>query len=417
MTDCKYDVVVVGGGAAGMMAAICAAQHGARTLLLERNEKLGKKLYITGKGRCNLTNDCDRDELMRNTVRNGRFLYSAYATLDNRALMRMVQELGVPLKTERGGRVFPQSDHASDINRALTRALAQYGAQVRLHSRVAALQCDEGRVSGVTLAGGETVAAKAVVLATGGLSYAVTGSDGDGHRMAAQNGHVVTDCTPSLVPIVIQEPWVAQLQGLALKNVRLGLYRRGKRIFEDIGEMLFTHFGVSGPLVLTASATISGQPIDEFSLRLDMKPGLDETRLDQRLLRDLDENANRQIANTLPALLPQRMVRPVLELCAIAPEAPCHQITRAQRRLLGETIKSLALTPTGLRGWDEAVITRGGVACQQVDPSTLQSRVLPGLYFAGELLDVDALTGGFNLQLAFSTGYLAGAQSARASQA
>ncbi|MDD3243188.1 MAG: NAD(P)/FAD-dependent oxidoreductase [Eubacteriales bacterium] len=408
------DVLVIGGGPAGMMAALTAAQGGARVTLLERNEKLGKKLYITGKGRCNLTNACDSEELVRSTVRNGRFLYSAYAAFDNRAVMEMIEGLGVPLKVERGNRVFPQSEHASDITRALTRALERAGVAVRLRARVAEVLAEQGAVRGVRLSDGQVLEADAVILTTGGMSYPVTGSDGDGHRMAAAQGVALTPCTPSLTPVETAQDWPKRLQGLSLKNVRLTLLKKGKKRYSEIGEMLFTHFGVSGPLVLTASTFLSGEDLGLYTLQVDMKPGLDAQKLDERIYRDLEEAPNRQWGNILPALLPQRMVGEVLALCGIAPDTLCHQVTREQRRALGERIKALEMTPAALRGWEEAIITRGGVRCGEVDPKTMAAKAVKGLFFAGELLDVDAVTGGFNLQIAFSTGYTAGKSAAEA---
>jgi len=345
-------------------------------------------------------------------VRNGRFLYSAYAAFDNRSLMEMMEQLGVPLVVERGNRVFPASQRASDITRALTRALERAGVQIFLNSRVQKLLVREGAVCGVSLFGGRRIEADSVVLATGGLSYPITGSQGDGYTMAGQWGHGLVPCTPSLTPVETAEQWPCRLQGLALKNVRLTLYKKGKKKFSDIGEMLFTHFGISGPLVLTVSAHISGDDLSTYTMALDMKPGLDAEKLDERILRDLEAAPNRQWGNLLPALLPQRMVGEVLALCDVSPQLLSHQVTREQRHALGERIKNLTLTPAALRGWDEAIVTRGGIPCKEVEPGTMASRLVSGLYFAGEMIDLDGVTGGFNLQIAFSTGYVAGMNAA-----
>lgn len=433
-------VIVVGGGAAGMMAAIAAAQAGARVTLLERNEKLGKKLFITGKGRCNVTNAGDMDNLFSHVMTNGKFLYSAFYDFDNRAVMELLEAEGCPLKTERGERVFPVSDHSSDVISALTRALKRRQVEICLHTRVKSLWWEElsdesteegeplrkpvestkrGRnnvsrkICGVQLADGKRLAADRVILATGGLSYASTGSTGDGYGFARDTGHKVTDCKPSLVPFRIKEEWCRELMGLSLRNVRLSLYQGKKQIYQDFGEMLFTHFGVSGPLVLSASSYYTAKCRGEAGLLLDLKPALDEQQLDKRVLRDFEESKNKQFKNALGQLFPAKLIPVMIRLSGILPEKPVNEITRQERRAFVELIKALPMTVTGVQGYEEAVITKGGVAVRDVNPSTMESKKVQGLYFAGELLDLDALTGGYNLQIAWSTGHLAGVSAGR----
>ncbi|MCM1175447.1 MAG: NAD(P)/FAD-dependent oxidoreductase [Blautia sp.] len=424
-------VIVTGGGAAGMMAAISAAERGHRVLLLEQNGKLGKKLFITGKGRCNVTNACEMDKLFENVVSNPKFLYSAFYGFDNRKVMALLEEAGCPLKTERGERVFPASDHSSDIIAALQRLLKKGGVEVRLHTKVQKLLTEpllteplltepfpaealpagtsSMRVRGVCLADGTKEEADAVILATGGLSYPSTGSTGDGFRMAEELGHTKKGCVPALVPLTVSESWCQSLQGLSLKNVSL-LMREGKKVrYEGFGEMLFTHFGVSGPLVLSASSFYGKcKKREEVFLELDLKPALSEEQLDKRLLRDFEENQKKQFKNALGGLFPIRLIPVMVGLSGIAPEKKVNEVTKEERRKLLELIKHLRLHVTGTRGLDEAIITQGGISVKEVNPSTMESRRIRGLYFAGELLDVDALTGGFNLQIAWATGHLAG---------
>ena len=401
------NVAVIGGGAAGQLAAIKAAEHGHAVTLFEQNEKLGKKLFITGKGRCNLTNACDRDGFFRHVVRNPRFLYSAYAHFDSAAIVHLIESAGVPTKTERGQRVFPASDKSSDILKALERTVRAAGVRVRLNTRVEAVLANGDRVTGVRVAG--TVEPfDAVILATGGLSYPSTGSTGDGLRFAMTLGHTVTPPVGSLIPLETAESWCEELSGLTLKNVTLTAYdAKGKEVYSELGEMLFTHFGVSGPLVLSASALLAEHP-EGAVLSIDLKPGLTEEQLDARLLRDLAANAKKTFGGALYGLLPQRLLGIVLEAAGIDAKMSAGNCSKAQRRALVETLKGLKLHVTGARPIAEAIVTRGGVKVSEVNPSTMESKKVKNLFFAGELLDVDAFTGGFNLQIAWSTGALAG---------
>lgn len=414
-------VIVTGGGAAGMIAAIGAAEQGHQVLLLEQNEKLGKKLFITGKGRCNVTNACEMDKLFENVISNPKFLYSAFYGFDNRKMMALLEEAGCPLKTERGERVFPASDHSSDIIAALQRLLKKKRVEVRLHTKVQRLltkplltepllaKLPSACVCGVCLADGTKEETDAVILATGGISYPSTGSTGDGYRIAEEVGHTRKNCVPALVPLTISEEWCRPLQGLSLKNVSLTMFEGKKKRYEGFGEMLFTHFGVSGPLVLSASSFYGKcKKKEEVFLEIDLKPALSEEQLDKRLLRDFEENQNKQFKNALNSLFPAKLVPVMIELSGILPEKKVNEITREERKKLLELTKHLKLRVTGTRGLAEAVITQGGISVREVNPSTMESKLVKGLYFAGEILDVDALTGGFNLQIAWSTGHLAG---------
>ena len=405
----REQAVVIGGGAAGMIAAAAAAENGRPVILLEKNEKLGKKLYITGKGRCNVTNACNSDKFFENIVSNPKFLYSAFHEFDNSRFMEFLKENGCSLKVERGERVFPVSDHASDVTAAFQRLLRKRGVQIRLHSAVCSILTEEGQVMGVRLADGSEIPAGSVILATGGLSYRTTGSSGDGHRMAQDLGHKVKECVPALVPLEIREDWCKKLQGLSLKNVSLVMTCGKKKLYEGFGEMLFTHFGVSGPLVLSASSYYgkAKEPAD-VQLTVDLKPALEPEQLDKRILRDFEENVNRQFKNALGGLYPAKLIPVMIERTGIDPEKKVHEITRQERRRLVELTKQFTMQVQGKRGFEEAVITQGGVAVKEVNPSTMESKIVQGLYFAGEILDLDALTGGFNLQIAWSTGYLAG---------
>lgn len=409
----KDRAVVIGGGAAGMMAAAAAAENGRPVILLEKNEKLGKKIYITGKGRCNVTNACGQDKFFENIVSNPKFLYSAFHTFDNKRLETFLENNGCHLKEERGERVFPVSDHASDVTAAFERFLKKNGVQVRLHSEVRSIETDGRRITGVTIADGSLISAGSVIVATGGLSYPVTGSTGDGHRMAQSLGHTVKDCVPSLVSLETEEDWVKKLQGLSLKNVSLTMSCGKKKLYQGFGEMLFTHYGVSGPLVLSASSFYGKKKgADAVLLTIDLKPALSEEQLDKRILRDFEENRNRQFKNALGGLYPAKLISVMIERSGIDPEKRVHEVTKQERRRLVELTKAFTLRVKGKRGFDEAVITQGGVSVKEINPSTMESKLIEGLYFAGEVLDLDGLTGGFNLQIAWSTGYLAGISSA-----
>lgn len=407
MRDTAWDVAVIGGGAAGCMAALTAAKTGARVLLLERNPKLGRKLYITGKGRCNVTNDCPAQEVLAHIPHNSRFLTSAITRFPPESVKDFFQRAGVPLKTERGGRVFPQSDRAADIIDALLHALRRARVEIQ-QDRARSLATEGGRIGGVKGEKGQ-YHCKAVVLATGGVSYPLTGSTGDGYEMAAALGHEILPPRPSLVPLVAEQPFCAQMQGLSLRNVAVRVKDgRKKVIFHEQGELLFTHFGLSGPLILSASAHMRDFEKEHYYINLDLKPALDEEKLDKRLLRDLEENANRDFHNVLEGLVPRLMVPVLVELTGIPAEEKAHSVTKAQRRRLLDTLKCLRIDIKGPRPVEEAIVTSGGVKVSEVNPTTMASKLAPGVYFAGEVLDVDAYTGGFNLQLAWSTGRAAG---------
>lgn len=399
-------VVVIGGGAAGMMAALSARRAGARVILVEPNEKLGRKLYITGKGRCNLTNNTTPEGVLRHVPRNGRFLYSAVTRFPPAAVMEYFETLGVPLKTERGGRVFPCSDRAADVIDALFFALKKAGVTL-LRDRATALEIQEGRVTGVVLEV-QTLAAGAVILATGGLSYPATGSTGDGYRLAQEAGHTIVEPRPSLVPLEEAGDTCARMQGLSLKNVTLTLKNQKKKaVFQEQGEMLFTHFGLSGPLVLSASAHANWAK-DTYTAVIDLKPALDEERLEARILRDVAQAPNKAFHNFLEGLLPRLLIPVAGERAQIPADLPVNAMTRAQRRRLMEVMKHFAIPIAGPRPIKEAIITAGGVKTGEVDPGSMMSKKTAGLFLAGELLDVDAYTGGFNLQIAWCTGRAAG---------
>lgn len=399
--------VVIGGGAAGMMAAITAARAGAAVTLLEPNERLGKKLNITGKGRCNVTNDSACDELIAHVPRNGRFLYSAFSRWDGRDTMAFFESLGVPLKVERGKRVYPASDRSFDVSAALERELRRLNVRLA-RDRAEALLIKDGRVAGVK-GERERYDADAAIVATGGVSYPATGSTGDGYRFAKQAGHTVVPPRASLVPLVSGDPDCAAMQGLSLRNVTLTVKnRKDKVIFEELGELLFTHFGVSGPLVLSASAHMRDFEKDSYRLIIDLKPALDEKKLDERLLRDLAERSNQNFDNLLGGLVPKSMIPVLVRRTGIPADTKAHSVTKEQRRRLLDALKAFEVPVAGPRGVEEAIVTSGGVKVGEVDPGTMASKLLPGLYFAGEVLDVDAYTGGFNLQIAWATGRAAG---------
>ena len=401
-------IVVAGGGAAGMMAAICAARMGAYVTLIERNQKVGRKLYITGKGRCNVTNHCSPEEVRAAVPRNGKFLYSTLEHTPPAWVEEFFRNLGVELKVERGNRVFPQSDQAADIIDALFGELKRLRAPI-VHDRLTQVLLEEGAVSGVRLESGGEIACKAVILATGGLSYPATGSTGDGHRLAGALGHTVVDVKPSLVPLESPDPFCGQMQGLALKNVALTVKNQKKKtVFQEQGELLFTHFGLSGPLVLSASAHMRDFEKEQYTCAIDLKPALDEATLDARLVRELSAGANKDMDNLLGALAPRLLVPVLLERADIPGNKKAHDLTKGERRRLLELFKNFTVAVSGPRPIDEAIITSGGVKVSEVDPRTMGSKKVPGLFFAGEMLDVDAYTGGFNLQIAWATGRAAG---------
>ena len=404
-------LVVIGGGAAGMMAALAARGAGCPVTLLEPNEKLGRKLYITGKGRCNLTNNCSTDQVLRNVPHNGRFLYSAVTRFPPAAVMEYFKGLGVPLKTERGGRVFPCSDKAADVVDALYFTLQRENVKI-LRGRARKILTKEGIVTGVMTETGE-IPGKAVILATGGASYPMTGSTGDGYAMAEELGHTILPPRGSLVPLEEEGSLCGRMQGLSLRNVELTVKnRKNKTVFQEQGEMLFTHFGLSGPLVLSASAHMREFETDRYYVLIDLKPALDHQKLEQRVLRDFGQQPNREFHNMLEGLLPRLMIPVVTELSGIPPELPVNAVTKAQRRSLVELLKSFRVDIRGPRPVKEAIITAGGVKTGEIDPGTMMSKKVPGLFFAGEIIDVDAYTGGFNLQIAWCTGRAAGENAA-----
>ena len=402
-------ILVIGGGAAGMFAAIAAGRKGYSVSLFEKNEKLGKKLFITGKGRCNLTNACDMEVLFESVVTNSRFLYSSFYGFTNQDTIAFFEELGLPTKVERGERVFPRSDHSSDVIRVLEQELKRLGVRVFLNREVREIREKDGRFQEIVLADGKKVEGDACIVATGGISYRTTGSTGDGYRFARELGHTVKECRPSLVPMETGEGWTRELQGLSLRNVSAAIYDGKKKLYEEFGEMLFTHYGVSGPLMLTASSYVGEKLISHpLKLVIDLKPALSQEQLDHRILRDFEENKNRQFKNSLGKLFPSKLIPVMVDLSGINPEKKVHEISREERRAFVELVKALPMTLTGLRGFNEAIITKGGVYTKEIDPGTMESRLVKGLYFAGEVLDLDAVTGGFNLQIAWSTGYAAG---------
>ena len=407
-------VIIIGGGAAGMFAAIAAAKNGHQVTLYEKNEKLGKKIFITGKGRCNITNAADMEELFDAVVTNSKFLYSSFYGYTNQNVIDFFEDAGVPVKIERGNRVFPTSDHSSDVIRALEREMKKAGVKVCLNTEVKSVEAENGKFNRVVLKDTTTRTADACIVATGGLSYRSTGSTGDGFRFAESVGHKVTQCFPSLVPMETKEPWICELQGLSLRNVEAKILDGKKELYKDFGEMLFTHFGVSGPLIISASSYVGKKFMDkkgqkkELTLEIDLKPALTEEQLDQRVLRDFEENHNRQFKNAITKLFPTKLIPVMLELGGIDPEKKVNSIEKEERKQFVHLMKHFRMTLTGLRDYPEAIITKGGVNVKEIDPGTMESKLVKGLYFAGEVLDLDALTGGFNLQIAWSTGYAAG---------
>lgn len=403
-------VLVIGGGAAGMMAALFAARNGHEVRLYEKNEKLGKKLFITGKGRCNVTNAGDMDTLFQSVIGNPKFLYSAFYGFTNEQVMDLFEELGVPLKVERGNRVFPVSDHSSDVIGALSRELRRLGVEVNLHTEVKSIVTEnQTAFREIVLKNGKRIAGDSCIVATGGISYVSTGSTGDGYRFAKETGHTVTELLPSLVPMEVKEWYAKELQGLSLRNVNAAIYDGKKKLYEEFGEMLFTHYGVSGPIIISASSKV-GKKLKDKNLRLciDLKPALTAEQLDQRILRDFEENRNKQFKNSVDKLFPSKLKPVMIELSEISPEKKVNEISREERERFVNLIKNFEMTLTGLRGYNEAIITKGGVSVKDIDPGTMESKKVQGLYFIGEVLDLDALTGGFNLQIAWSTAAAAG---------
>lgn len=404
-------VIVVGGGAAGMMAAITAARHGHEVILFEKNEKLGKKLYITGKGRCNITNASDMEVLFDNVMSNRKFLYSAFYGFDNNQVVQFFEDIGVKTKVERGGRVFPQSDKSSDVISGLQREMNRLGVKIHFCAEVKEILCENEIAIGVKVMEQSkeiSYPADAVMIATGGISYPSTGSTGDGYAFAKQLGHKVTKLSQSLVPFQIKEEYIKQMQGLSLRNVSMRLFADKKKIYEDFGEMLFTHFGISGPLVLSASSYVAPY-VDkqELTVCIDLKAALTEEQLDTRILRDFSEMQNKQFKNALDKLLPKKMIPVMIELSGIDAGKPIHSVTKNERIKLVKLLKNMELHVERLRGFNEAIITKGGISVKEINPSTMESNLVKDLYFIGEVLDLDALTGGYNLQIAWSTAYLA----------
>ena len=396
-----------------MMAAISAAECGARVSLLEKNEKLGKKLFITGKGRCNLTNAADIEEFFRAVISNPKFLYSAFYSFTNEQTIAFFESLGLKTKVERGGRVFPQSDHSSDVISALSRELSRRKADVLLHTEVKELIIEEGRAAGVLLSSGKKLYADAVIVASGGISYPSTGSTGDGYRFAESCGHRVTELSPALVPMEVKEWYAKELMGLSLRNIQIRITEGKKKLYEEFGEMLFTHYGVTGPVILSASSVVGNRlKQKELTLHIDLKPALSEEQLDKRVLREFEANHNRQFKNAVDSLFPAKLKPVMVELSEIPEDKKVHEITKEERLRFVRLIKDFTMTLTNLRGYNEAIITKGGVSVKEVDPGTMESKKVSGLYFAGEVLDLDAVTGGYNLQIAWSTGYLAGMSAA-----
>ncbi|HIW41246.1 MAG TPA: NAD(P)/FAD-dependent oxidoreductase [Candidatus Mediterraneibacter vanvlietii] len=410
-------VLIVGGGAAGMMAAVTAARQGDEVSLFEKNEKLGKKLFITGKGRCNITNAADIEAFFRAMNSNPKFMYSGFYSFTNDQVIQFFEDLGVQTKIERGDRVFPVSDHSSDVINALSREMKRLGVQIYLHSEVRELLVEElsdadgteMTVSGVVLASGKKIRGDSVIVTTGGASYPSTGSTGDGYRFAKACGHKVTDLLPALVPMEVKEWYAGELMGLSLRNIEIKITDGKKKLYEEFGEMLFTHYGVTGPVILSASSVVGRRlKQKELTLHIDLKPALAEEQLDKRVLRDFESNHNRQFKNAVDGLFPAKLKPVMVELSGIPEEKKVNEITKEERLKFVRLIKDFTMTLTSLRGYNEAIITKGGVSVKEIDPGTMESKLVHRLYFAGEVLDLDAMTGGFNLQIAWSTGYLAG---------
>ncbi len=411
-----YDLIVVGGGPAGMLGASTAASRGLKVILLEKNEKLGRKLFITGKGRCNVTNYGDISDFYRNIMSNPKFLYSAFKTFDNHRLIALLASLGVQTKVEHGNRVFPASDKSSDVIKALQKHLQKNNVETKLQTEVKKILVNNQQIVGVLLSNNKQISAPKIIVATGGMSYPQTGSTGDGYSMARKLGHTIIEPKPALIPLITKENWVKDLQGLTLKNVSIKALINNKVKAEQFGEMIFTHFGVSGPIILSLSSLIrdSASLNKPVQLTIDLKPALTSEQLDARLQRDFNKYSGKHLKNALDDLLPQRMIAVVLQLSGVDIHKQVNQISKTERSLLVHTLKNISLTVTGTRPLNEAIVTSGGISVKEINPSTLESKIVKGLYFAGEIIDVDALTGGYNLQIAFSTGFLSGLSTAKA---
>ncbi len=409
----KYDVIVIGAGPAGMIAAGTAASMGRKTLLIEKNEKLGKKLFITGKGRCNVTNAADFDEFMKNIPKNSKFFYSSFNNFSNNDLIELLESLGLKTKVERGGRVFPASDKSSDVIKALERYMNKYKVDIKLNSKILNIIHEDEEVKGALLDNGQFIECSSVILCTGGVSYPQTGSTGDGYEIARKAGHSVSKLMPSLVPLVSKDAFIKDLQGLSLKNVSIKAMAEEKVIYEDFGEMLFTHYGLSGPIILSASFYISDylRKKKNIKISIDLKPALSEEELDKRIIRDFEKNSNKRFKNALNELLPQKLIPVVIALSGIDETKEIHQITKLERKSMVKLLKGFTVAIEGTRSIDEAIVTSGGINLKEINPKTMESKLVKGLYFAGEIIDLDAFTGGFNLQIAFSTGYAAGLNS------
>lgn len=401
-------VIVIGGGPAGMMAAGQAALRGNDVTLIEKMNKVGRKLYITGKGRCNVTNATDPEGLIANTPGNPYFLYSAFYTFTSESTMDFFEQQGVPVKVERGNRVFPKSEKSNDIVRAMEKFVKKSGCKIMYNTEVKDIVIEENSVKAIKLKNNDVIECDSLVVATGGLSYPMTGSTGDGYKFAGKAGHSVTDCYPSLVPLKAREKWIADLMGLSLKNISIRVTINNKEVYSDFGEMMFTHFGVTGPVILSASRYINDRIKEKPEIHIDLKPALDYKELDSRLLKDFHKYVNKDFKNALDDLLPQKLIPVIIILSGIDENKKVNSITKEERGKLLELIKNLTINITDTTGYNEAVVTRGGVSTDEIDPSTMESKLVKGLYFAGEVIDVDSFTGGFNLQIAFSTGYLAG---------
>ncbi len=410
MVNNGFDVIVIGGGAAGMLAAATAAKRGLAVAIIEKNRILGKKMLITGKGRCNITNACDEvEELIRNVTRNSSFLYSAFYGFTNLDTIDFFNKIGVETKVERGNRVFPASDKSSTVVDALIRYIKKCKVAI-IHDKVTEITIDDTKhIDGVKTEKKGRIKASSVIVATGGMSYSATGSTGDGYTFAKTLGHTVTEITPSLVPVQVEEAWVYELMGLSLKNIEISVHNeKNKKIYDDFGELMFAHFGLSGPVILSASAHMRPMESGKYKIKIDLKPALDEKQLDIRLLRDFQKYANKDFCNALGDLLPSGLIEPIVKLSGIDPHKKVNSVTKEERKMLLGVIKGIELTVKDFCPIEQAIITSGGISVKEIDPSTMESKIISGLFFAGEIIDVDAYTGGFNLQIAFSTGVLAG---------